>query len=62
MYVLAHHLFDVVAGSIIAYSIDQVATYTGYGLYDMKWWYPLSSTMLLAIYVQLYMRNKPKNA
>lgn len=60
MYILAHHFFDVVAGSIIAYFIHRIATSVGLGIYDMQWWYPLVSTTTLSAYVQIKMKNKQK--
>jgi len=40
MYVLAHHLGDVLAGALITVGVHGVATAFGCGMYQMKWWYP----------------------
>ena len=60
MYVLAHHFFDVVMGSIIACVIHRVASSVGLGIYDMQWWHPFASTMVLATYIKTMMKNKQK--
>lgn len=60
MYVLAHHFFDVVVGSIIAHIIYQISSSAGLGIDDMEWWHPLASTVLLAVYVQTQMINRTK--
>jgi membrane-associated phospholipid phosphatase len=60
MYVLAHYFFDVVAGSILACVIHRVASSVGLGIYDMQWWHPFASTMVLATYIKTMMKNKRK--
>ena len=60
IYVLAHHFLDVVAGSIIAQIIFRISSYAGLGIDDMEWWYPLASTMFLAVYVLTQMKNRTK--
>ena len=61
MYVLAHHFFDVLTGSMIAFAIYRFTTSIGLGIYDMQWWYPLASTMSLTVYVyKSRMENKQK--
>lgn len=58
MYFLVHYFFDVVAGSVIAYALYEIMSFVGLGIYDMEWWYPLASTILLAAYVQTKMKTK----
>mmetsp|Transcript_14538 Transcript_14538/g.31606 ORF Transcript_14538/g.31606 Transcript_14538/m.31606 type:complete len:315 (+) Transcript_14538:283-1227(+) len=41
MYVLAHHLSDVVAGASIAIGIHQLAIAIGYEMHQVDWWHPL---------------------
>eukprot|EP00537_Pseudo-nitzschia_pungens_P017149 CAMPEP_0172405674 /NCGR_PEP_ID=MMETSP1061-20121228/67788_1 /TAXON_ID=37318 /ORGANISM="Pseudo-nitzschia pungens, Strain cf. pungens" /LENGTH=305 /DNA_ID=CAMNT_0013140961 /DNA_START=42 /DNA_END=956 /DNA_ORIENTATION=+ len=37
MYILAHYLFDVVVGSMIAYLLHQVSSLVGLGINQMEW-------------------------
>ncbi len=62
VYFLAHHVFDVLVGSVLAVVLHKVAFSMGLGIYDMVWWHPLASTTFLAIYVQTIMKNKQKIA
>ncbi len=50
MYVLAHHLSDVIAGFLLTLAIHRIAISLGYGLYLVKWWHPLLAIILYAIY------------
>ena len=50
MYVLAHHLSDVLAGFLLTLGIHRIAIFMGYGLYLAKWWHPLLAIILYAIY------------
>eukprot|EP00536_Pseudo-nitzschia_multiseries_P003747 jgi/Psemu1/186555/e_gw1.59.35.1 len=60
MYILAHYFFDVVVGSIIAHLLHRISSSVGLGVNDMEWWYPFASTILLAAYVQVQMKNRSK--
>jgi len=40
MYVLAHHLGDVIVGALVTVGVHGVATAFGCGMYQTKWWYP----------------------
>uniref|UniRef100_A0A7S0Y8V6 Phosphatidic acid phosphatase type 2/haloperoxidase domain-containing protein n=1 Tax=Pseudo-nitzschia delicatissima TaxID=44447 RepID=A0A7S0Y8V6_9STRA len=62
IYFLAHHVLDVLVGSMLAGVLHKMAFSMGLGIYDMVWWHPLASTTFLAIYVQTIMKNKQKIA
>ncbi len=50
MYVLAHHLSDVIAGFLLTLGIHHAAIRLGYGLDLAKWWHPLLAIALYAIF------------
>jgi len=54
MYVLAHQVFDVLAGIATSYLIHIISTFVfGFGMYQMKWWYPLVSIASFLCYDKL---------
>mmetsp|Transcript_22252 Transcript_22252/g.24790 ORF Transcript_22252/g.24790 Transcript_22252/m.24790 type:complete len:408 (+) Transcript_22252:269-1492(+) len=63
MYVLAHHLFDVLTGIATSYLIHITSTFVfGFGMYEMKWWYPLVSIASFLCYDKLKkMESQQKN-
>mmetsp|Transcript_15512 Transcript_15512/g.17449 ORF Transcript_15512/g.17449 Transcript_15512/m.17449 type:complete len:110 (-) Transcript_15512:43-372(-) len=50
MYLLAHHLSDVTVGIMISYLIHFVATLVGFGMLQMKWWYPLLTNFIYFVF------------
>mmetsp|Transcript_21363 Transcript_21363/g.21694 ORF Transcript_21363/g.21694 Transcript_21363/m.21694 type:complete len:140 (+) Transcript_21363:627-1046(+) len=63
MYVLAHQVFDVLAGITTSYLIHIISTVVfGFGMYQMKWWYPLVSIASFLCYNKLkMMKSQQKN-
>eukprot|EP00539_Tryblionella_compressa_P008012 CAMPEP_0178775540 /NCGR_PEP_ID=MMETSP0744-20121128/24249_1 /TAXON_ID=913974 /ORGANISM="Nitzschia punctata, Strain CCMP561" /LENGTH=361 /DNA_ID=CAMNT_0020432529 /DNA_START=34 /DNA_END=1119 /DNA_ORIENTATION=- len=54
VYVLAHHVSDVAVGATIPYLVHLISTsLLGVGVYDMQWWYPLASNVVVAAYAKL---------
>jgi hypothetical protein len=59
MYVLAHHLSDVLAGGLLTLVVHGVATLVGFGVFRTEWWYPLVAIVSFAALV--HSTNKGRN-
>jgi len=59
MYVLAHHLSDVLAGGLLTLVVHGAATLLGRGMFRTEWWHPL---LAIASFVALvHCTNKGRN-
>ena len=52
MYVLAHHVLDVTVGILLSIGLHHLATFWGFGIDQMQWWYPLLTNGLYFGYEQ----------
>ncbi len=50
MYVLAHHVLDVICGALLTLGIHAVAFLLGYGMYQAEWWHPFLTLGIYAVF------------
>lgn len=59
MYVLAHHLFDVLSGLVLTIVIHWILTHVlGYNMDKAEWWYPLFVMVCFVAFVETTKKGK----
>ncbi len=50
MYVLAHHVLDVLCGALLTIGIYGGASFLGYGMHQAEWWHPFLTIGIYAVF------------